>query len=98
MSSFWSRILISAAGIPLVLWLMYLGGWPLFGLAIVAAGLPIVLGSAYLGGWFLFALIAVGGLIALHELYRLARPLRPLVLAGYGGALAAFCGAEVSGA
>jgi len=67
-------------------------------LAVVAAGLPIVLGSAYLGGWFLFALVAVGGLIALHELYRLARPLRPLVLAGYGGALAAFFGAEVSGA
>jgi phosphatidate cytidylyltransferase len=67
-------------------------------LAIVAAGLPIVLGSAYLGGWFLFALVAVGGLIALHELYRLARPLRPLVLAGYGGALAALVGAEVSGA
>jgi len=67
-------------------------------LAIVAAGLPIVLGSAYLGGWFFFALVALGGLIALHELYRLARPLRPLVLAGYGGALAAFFGAEVSGA
>jgi len=67
-------------------------------LAIVAAGLPIVLGSAYLGGWFLFALVALGGLIALHEFYRLARPLRPLVLAGYGGALAAFFGAEVSGA
>ena len=66
-------------------------------LAIVAAGLPIVLGSAYLGGWFLFALVALGGLIALHEFYRLARPLRPLVLAGYGGALAAFFGAEVSG-
>jgi phosphatidate cytidylyltransferase len=67
-------------------------------LAIVAAGLPIVLGSAYLGGWFLFALVALGGLIALHEFYRLARPLRPLVLAGYGGALAAFLGAEISGA
>jgi len=67
-------------------------------LAIVAAGLPIVLGSAYLGGWFLFALVALGGLIALHEFYRLARPLRPLVLAGYGGALAAFFGAEISGA
>ena len=67
-------------------------------LAIVAAGLPIVLGSAYLGGWFLFALVALGGVIALHEFYRLARPLRPLVLAGYGGALAAFFGAEVSGA
>lgn len=67
-------------------------------LAVVAAGLPIVLGSAYLGGWFLFALVAAGGLIALHEFYRLARPLRPLVLAGYGGALAAFFGAEISGA
>jgi phosphatidate cytidylyltransferase len=67
-------------------------------LAIVAAGLPIVLGSAYLGGWFLFALVALGGVIALHEFYRLARPLRPLVLAGYGGALAALFGAEVSGA
>jgi phosphatidate cytidylyltransferase len=67
-------------------------------LAIVAAGLPIVLGSAYLGGWFLFALVALGGLIALHEFYRLARPLRPLVLAGYGGSLAAFFGAEISGA
>jgi phosphatidate cytidylyltransferase len=67
-------------------------------LAVVAAGLPIVLGSAYLGGWFLFALIAAGALIALHELYRLARPLRPLVLAGYGGAVAALLGAEISGA
>jgi phosphatidate cytidylyltransferase len=67
-------------------------------LAVVAAGLPIVLGSAYLGGWFLFTLIAAGGLVALHELYRLARPLRPLVLAGYGGVVAALLGAEVSGA
>jgi phosphatidate cytidylyltransferase len=66
-------------------------------IAVVAAGLPIVLGSAYLGGWFLLALIAVASLIALHEFYRLARPLRPLVLAGYGGALAALLGAQVDG-
>jgi phosphatidate cytidylyltransferase len=66
-------------------------------IAVVAAGLPIVLGSAYLGGWFLLALIAVATLIALHEFYRLARPLRPLVLAGYGGALAALLGAQVDG-
>jgi phosphatidate cytidylyltransferase len=63
--------------------------------AIVLAGLPIVLGGAYLGGWFLFALAAAGTLLALHELYRLARPLRPLVLAGYGGALGALIGAEL---
>jgi phosphatidate cytidylyltransferase len=66
-------------------------------IAVVAAGLPIVLGSAYLGGWFLFALLAVAGLVALHEYYRLARSLRPLVLAGYGGALAGLLGAQVDG-
>jgi phosphatidate cytidylyltransferase len=66
--------------------------------AVVAAGLPIVLGSAYLGGWFLFALTAGAGLVALHEFYRVARPLRPLVLAGYGGAVAGLLGAELDGA
>jgi phosphatidate cytidylyltransferase len=66
-------------------------------LAVIAAGLPIVLGSAYLGGWFLFAIGAGAGLVALHEFYRLARPLRPLVLAGYGGAVAGLVGAQVDG-
>jgi phosphatidate cytidylyltransferase len=71
---------------------------PLFSrIAVVAAGLPIVLGSAYLGGWFLVALVAVAALVALHEFYRLARPLRPLVLAGYGGGLAALLGAQLDG-
>jgi phosphatidate cytidylyltransferase len=74
MSAFWSRILVSAAGIPLVLWLVYLGGWPMFGLAAVAA------------------------LIALHELYWMTRTLRPVVLAGYLGALAALLGATLGGA
>jgi phosphatidate cytidylyltransferase len=74
MSAFWSRILVSAAGIPLVLWLVYLGGWPMFGLAAGAA------------------------LIALHELYWMTRTLRPVVLAGYLGALAALLGASLGGA
>jgi phosphatidate cytidylyltransferase len=74
MSAFWSRILISAAGIPLVLWLVYLGGWPMFGLAAVAT------------------------LVALHELYWMTRTLRPVVLAGYLGALAALLGASLGGA
>ena len=74
MSAFWSRIIVSAAGIPLVLWLVYLGGWPMFGLAAVAA------------------------LIALHELYWMTRTLRPVVLAGYLGALAALLGATLGGA
>ena len=74
MSAFWSRIVIAAAGIPLVLWLVYLGGWPMFGLA------------------------AVGALIALHELYWMTRTLRPIVIAGYLGALAALLGATLGGA
>jgi phosphatidate cytidylyltransferase len=64
---------------------------------VVAAGLPIALGAAYGGGWFLFSLLVLVGLVALHELYRLARSLRPLVLAGYGGALAGLLGAELGG-
>jgi phosphatidate cytidylyltransferase len=74
MSAFWSRILVAAAGIPLVLWLVFLGGWPMFGLAAVAA------------------------LITLHELYWMTRTLRPVVLAGYLGALAALLGATLGGA
>ena len=74
MSSFWSRIVIAAAGIPLVLWILYLGGWPLFGLALVAA------------------------LFALHELYWMTRALRPVVLAGYLGAIGTLLGAELGGA
>jgi phosphatidate cytidylyltransferase len=74
MSAFWSRILVSAVGIPVVLWLVYLGGWPMFGLAAVAA------------------------LVALHELYWMTRTLRPVVIAGYLGALAALLGATLGGA
>jgi phosphatidate cytidylyltransferase len=66
--------------------------------AVVVAGLPVVMASAVVGGWFLFAVVAVVGCVALHELYRLARSLRPLVLAGYGGALGALLGAELGGA
>ena len=36
MSPFWSRILISIVLLPLVIGLVYLGGWWLFGLALVA--------------------------------------------------------------
>ena len=66
--------------------------------AVAAAGLPLVFGFAYLGGWFLLALVGIGALVALHEFYALARPLRPLVLAGYAGALVALVGAETGGA
>ena len=73
MSSFVSRILVVALVLPPVLWLVWLGGWWLFGLAVAVT------------------------LIALHELYRIVRSLRPLVLAGYAGALAALLGAQLGG-
>jgi phosphatidate cytidylyltransferase len=59
--------------------------------------LPGVLGLVYLGGWWLWALTLVAGLIALHELYRLTRPLRPLALAGFAGLLLALAGAQLGG-
>jgi phosphatidate cytidylyltransferase len=70
---FWSRILISLVLLPLVIGLVYLGGWWLFGLALVA------------------------GVLALHELYRLGRELKPLVLAGYLGFVLALLGAQLGG-
>jgi phosphatidate cytidylyltransferase len=60
-------------------------------------GLPAVLGLVWLGGWWLWLLAAVGGLIALHELFVVARPLRPLVLAGYTGLVLTLLGAELGG-
>jgi phosphatidate cytidylyltransferase len=66
-------------------------------LLVVAAGAPLVLGAIYLGGWWLFALVAIASVVGLHEFYAMARPLRPLVLAGYGGGVAALVGAQVGG-
>jgi phosphatidate cytidylyltransferase len=66
-------------------------------LVVTAAGLPIVLGAAYLGGWTMLVLVAVAALLAQHELYRIGRAFRPLVLAGYGGTVAALIGAELGG-
>jgi phosphatidate cytidylyltransferase len=64
---------------------------------VAVAGLPVVLGLVWLGGWWLFALLAVGGLVALHEFYVIARPLRPLVAAGYGGLILTLAGAQTGG-
>ncbi|TML56363.1 MAG: hypothetical protein E6G15_01025 [Actinobacteria bacterium] len=64
---------------------------------VAVVGLPAVLGLAWLGGWWLWLLAVVGGLIALHELYAVARPLRPLVLAGYTGLVLTLLGAQLGG-
>jgi phosphatidate cytidylyltransferase len=73
MSNFVSRVLVTVVAVPIVLWLVYLGGWWLVGLAVL------------------------GALLALHELYVMARSLRPLVLAGYAGAVATLLGAHLGG-
>jgi phosphatidate cytidylyltransferase len=44
-----------------------------------------------------FALVVVASVVGLHEFYAMARPLRPLVLAGYGGGVAALVGAHLGG-
>ena len=59
--------------------------------------LPLVIGLVHLGGWWLFGLTLIGGLIALHELYVMARELRPLVLGGYLGFVLALIGFQLDG-
>jgi len=59
--------------------------------------LPIVLGVVWLGGWWLFGLALIGGLFALHELYAMARGLRPIVLGGYAGLVMTLLGAQLGG-
>ncbi len=66
-------------------------------IVVAAVLLPLVIGLVYLGGWWLFGLALVGGLLALHELYTMARELRPLVLAGYLGFLLTLLGLQLGG-
>jgi phosphatidate cytidylyltransferase len=67
-------------------------------IAVAAVLLPIVLGAVWAGGWWLFAVALIGGLIALHELFAMARGLRPVVLAGYVGLALTLLGAQLDGA
>ncbi len=64
---------------------------------VAAILLPITLGLVWVGGWWLFGLALVGGLLALHELYTMARGLRPLVLGGYLGLGLVLLGAILGG-
>jgi phosphatidate cytidylyltransferase len=66
-------------------------------IAIAVVGLPAVLGLVWLGGWWLFGLAAAAAVLALHELFRLTRSLRPVALAGFVGAVLALWGAEAGG-
>ena len=66
-------------------------------LLVTVVGVPVVLYLVYLGEWWMFGLAAFAALVALHELYVMARGLRPLVLAGYAGALTTLLGAQLGG-
>ncbi len=64
---------------------------------VAAVGLPLALGTLWLGGWWLFALLAAAAAVGAHEFVTIARPLRPLAPAVYGGALLALLGARTGG-
>jgi phosphatidate cytidylyltransferase len=64
---------------------------------IALAAIPAVLGLVWVGGWSLWTLALVAAILALHEYFVLLRRLRPLVLGGFCGALAAFLGVELGG-
>ncbi len=66
-------------------------------LLVAAVGLPLVLGLLWLGGWWLFALVTVAGFVGVHEYVTVARPLRPLAPAVYGGVLLALIGGRMGG-
>ena len=66
-------------------------------IVVAAILLPVVLGIVWLGGWWLVGLALAGGLLALHELYGMARALRPVVLAGYAGLALTVLGAHLGG-
>ena len=65
-------------------------------LLVAAIGLPLVLGMLWLGHWWLFALVAVAGVVALHELYTMTKPLRPIGIAGHAGLVGILVALEVS--
>ncbi len=66
-------------------------------LLVAAVLLPLAIGVVYLGSWWLFGLALVAGLVALHELFRMARERRPLVIAGYIGFILTLLGVQLGG-
>ena len=60
---------------------------------VAIALLPVVFLVVWGGGWWMVGLAAAAGVIALHELYLMVRELRPVLLAGYAGTVAALIGA-----
>jgi phosphatidate cytidylyltransferase len=63
---------------------------------VAVIGLPLVLGLLWLGHWWLFALVLVAGVVALHELYTMTKPLRPIGIAGHAGLVGVLLAIQVS--
>jgi CDP-diglyceride synthetase len=61
---------------------------------VAALLLPPVFLVIWAGGWWFFALGAVVAVVALHEFYGMTRAMRPVLLAGYAGTVAALLGAQ----
>ncbi len=66
-------------------------------IVVAVAALPLVLGAVYLGHAWLLILALLVAAVSQHEFYRLARPLRPLAIAGYAATAAALVGASQGG-
>jgi len=64
---------------------------------VAAILLPLVIGILWLGGWWIVALGVVAGVLALHELWTMARNHRPVVIAGYVGVIAMIVAAKLEG-
>jgi len=64
---------------------------------VAAVGLPVVLAALWAGGWWLFCLVAPAAVLALHEFFRMTRPLRPISLAGYAGLAGVLAAVQLSG-
>lgn len=60
---------------------------------VAAVLLPPVLLVIWAGGWWFFGLASVVAVLGLHEFYAMTRTLRPVLLAGYAGTVAALVGA-----
>ncbi len=66
-------------------------------IVVAAILLPLAIAALWLGSWWLVALGAATGVLALHELWTMARTLRPIVIAGYIGVVAVIVAAQFGG-
>ena len=57
----------------------------------------LAIAAVYQGGWFVVVFAALAGVISVHELFAMARTMRPMALAGQGGTMIAIVGAHWAG-